>query len=176
LQKIGPSWLLHTLAALYWRGHGRASNGIECFRQALSSVPDQHRHIPLTNLAALLLKMGQVNDALSLASVAHQINNREPKTNFLLGLLHLHFNNHSLAVRHFDRAIKIDHDSASEMEHYKLMAACHAVEKETAQHLQCQGVSFLTHSNHAIIFFFMKSSVVSSGFRIRHNVSNSFAL
>nr|CAH0098536.1 unnamed protein product [Daphnia galeata] len=137
--KIGPSWLLHTLAALYWRGHGRASNGIECFRQALSSVPEQHRHIPLTNLAALLLKMGHMNDALSLASIAHLTNNREPKTNFLLGLLHLHFSNHSVAVRHFDRAIKVDPDSASEIEHYKLIAACHAIEKETAQHLQCQG-------------------------------------
>ncbi|KAI9552770.1 hypothetical protein GHT06_020650 [Daphnia sinensis] len=137
--KIGPSWLLHTLAALYWRGHGRASNGIECFRQALNSVPEQQRHIPLTNLAGLLLKMGQVNDALSLASAAYQTNNREPKTNYLLGLLHLHFNNHSVAVKHFDRALKIDPDSAPEIEHYRLMAACHAVQKETAQHLQCQG-------------------------------------
>lgn len=110
----------------------------------MSSVPEQHRHIPLTNLAALLLKMGHMNDALSLASIAHLTNNREPKTNFLLGLLHLHFSNHSVAVRHFDRAIKVDPDSASEIEHYKLIAACHAIEKETAQHLQCQGVNTVT--------------------------------
>lgn len=140
LQKIGPSWLLHTLAALYWRGQGRASNGIECFRQALSATPDQHRHIPLTNFAALLLKMGQVKDALTLASAAHQINSWEPKTNFLLGLLHLHFANHSVAVRHFDRAIKAESDSKQEIEHFKLVAACYATEKEAAQQHQCQGV------------------------------------
>lgn len=147
-QKIGPSWLLHTLAALYWRGHGRASNGIECFRQALSAVPEQHSHIPLTNLAGLLLKMGQVKDALLLASAAHQTDDREPKTNYLLGLLHLHLGNHSLAVRHFDVALKYETAADSvhqEMEHFKLMAACRASEKETAQQLQCQGVSTTQH-------------------------------
>lgn len=135
------------MAALYWRGHGRASNGIECFRQALSSTPEQHRHIPLTNFAALLLKMGQVKDALSLASAAHQINSWEPKTNFLVGLLHLHFGNYSVAVRHFDRAIKTELDSTQEIEHYKLVAACYATEKEAAQHLQCQGVCIYFHSH-----------------------------
>lgn len=88
--------------------------------------------------------MGQVNDALSLATTAYQTNNREQKTNYLLGLLHLHFNNHSIAVMHFDRALKVDPHPASEIEHYRLMAACHAVEKEAAQHLQCQGVNAIT--------------------------------
>lgn len=136
--------MLHTLAALYWRGHGRASNGIECFRQALSTVPEQHRHIPLTNLAALLLKMGQVKDALSLATSAHQLNRSEPTTNFLLGLLLMLEGNHTTAARHLQHSLKAssDPESMQEIEKYKLIATCHAVEKEAAQQLQCQGVRF----------------------------------
>ena len=142
MQKIGPAWLLHTLAALYWRGHGRGSNGIECFRQALSTVPDQHRHIPLTNLAALLLKMGQVKDALKLATEAHRVDRNEPKTNYLVGLLYLLEANHSLAFYHLQRSLKVEGmpDVVKSIEHYKLVAACHAIEKDAAQQLQCQGV------------------------------------
>ena len=142
IKKIGPAWILHTLAALYWRGQGRASNGIECFRQALSTVPDQHRHIPLTNLAALLLKMGQVKDALKLAAEAHRVDGIEPTTNYLTGLLYMLEGNHSIAFRHFQRSLKVEPlpEPLKVIEQYKLVAACHAIEKDAAQQLQCQGV------------------------------------
>lgn len=84
--------------------------------------------------------MGQVKDALILASSSHQINGWESKTNYLLGLLHLHLSNYSVAVRHFDRAIRAEPDLATEIENYKLTAACLDSEKEASQHLQCQGV------------------------------------
>ena len=114
------------------------------FPSSLEFGPGTTPPYPTYKFSRSAVKMGHMNDALSLASIAHLTNNHEPKTNFMLGLLHLHFSNHSVAVRHFDRAIKVDPDSASEIEHYKLIAACHAIEKETAQHLQCQGVNTVT--------------------------------
>jgi len=64
-QNVGPAWLLNTLAGLYWRGQGKTANGIDCFRAALSGVPDRHAHLPLTNLAALLMHNGHDADALT---------------------------------------------------------------------------------------------------------------
>lgn len=136
--KLEPAWLLHTLAALYWRGHGRTSNGIECFRQALSCVPQQQLHIPLTNFAALLLKMGHSEDALTLATAAHQVERNDPNIHFLMGLLRLMDGNYSLSVDHFQRSLAAN-VGAKEVENYRLMAACRLTAKEAAQQLQCQG-------------------------------------
>lgn len=91
--------------------------------------------------------MGQVKDALALASAAHHVNDKEPKTNILLGLLHLHFGNYSVAVHHFDSAFKAEPDSMETMENFKLVAACHAIEKKNTQHLQCQGVDSIDINN-----------------------------
>ena len=140
-QKIGPSWLLHTLAGLYWRGHGRTSNSIECFRQALSSVPAQQLHIPLTNLAALLLKMGHTEDALALAKTAHQMDHSDANIHFLMGLLHLASSNYSASVAHFQRSSAAN-VADSDVETYRLIASCRLKEMETAQQLQCRGVNF----------------------------------
>jgi tetratricopeptide (TPR) repeat protein len=139
-QKIGPTWLLNTLAALYWRGQGKTSNGIECFRQAISNVPDQYAHIPLTNLAALLLKMDQTQDALRLAALSYSFRRDEPNINFLLGILHLISGNYSHSVVHLQRTLKIQPDYPG-AEHHRLLAACLYAEKEMGQKLQCNGVS-----------------------------------
>lgn len=145
LQKVGPPWLLNTLAGLYWRGHGRSSNSIECFRQALSTVPHHHAFVPLTNLAALLLKLGHTKDALSLATLAHDVSSDQADTNFLLGLLHLLNGNYSLSVAHLQRTLLKQPDFPKADQH-RLIAACLSAAGQDSgdkdrkdDQLQCQG-------------------------------------
>lgn len=89
--------------------------------------------------------MDSVKDALTLASMAHETDRVEPKTNYLLGLLQLLDGNYSTAVGHFQLSLRgiSDPSVVKELEHFKLVAACHAAEKQTAQQLQCHGVRSL---------------------------------
>ena len=149
LQKVGPSWLLDTLAGLYWRAHGKVSNGIDCFRRALSTAPDRYAHIPLTNMAALLLKMDSIADALALAESAHRTHRSQADTNFLLGLLYLLTGNYSAAAIHLQRTVNSRPDYA-DAGHYRLVASCLAAGEGLGQKGQCQEVQTATFDSDSI--------------------------
>ena len=76
-QKIGPSWLLYNLAALYWRIVGNNYHGLECIRRALHFCPEQYKDVPLLNLANILYKLGRVDDAVTVTRDAVAINDLE---------------------------------------------------------------------------------------------------
>jgi hypothetical protein len=100
--------------------------------------------------------MGQVKDALKLASEAHRVDGIEPKTNYLTGLLYMLEGNHSLAFRHFQRSLKVEPlpDTFKAIEQYNLVAACHAIEKDASQQLQCQGVKQFKYSSNLSISYY----------------------
>lgn len=77
MQKIGPSWVLYNLAAVYWRVVGHGPNGVECIRRALHFVPDQYRDVPLLNLANILYRSGHLHDAISVVTEALSVNDVE---------------------------------------------------------------------------------------------------
>ena len=89
--------------------------------------------------------MGQVKDAIVLASASLQVDRTEPKTNFLLGLAYLLDGNYSSAAKHFQLSIgNAEASWVKEVEHYRLIAACQAAEREAAQQLQCSQGELVT--------------------------------
>ena len=77
LQDLGPPWMLYNLAALYWRVIGNTHQGIECLRHSLYFVPAKYRDVPLVNLANVLYKLGQLEDAIAVMNDAVAINDIE---------------------------------------------------------------------------------------------------
>jgi hypothetical protein len=70
LQGVGPSWLLQTLASLYWRVRGNSHNAMDCLRLALTSVPGEFSDVVLVSLGSLLHKLKYLDEALRAASDA----------------------------------------------------------------------------------------------------------
>ena len=70
LQGVGPSWLLQTLASLYWRVRGNTHNAMDCLRVALTSVPGEFCDVVLVSLGSLLHTLGYLDEALKAASDA----------------------------------------------------------------------------------------------------------
>ena len=65
------------MASLYWRAQGNLANAIECLRSALHAVPAPLSDVPLTNLAAVLYRLDDVDGALKLARQAHNVDSLE---------------------------------------------------------------------------------------------------
>ncbi|GLH04929.1 Uncharacterized protein GBIM_10584 [Gryllus bimaculatus] len=57
---VGPRWLLHSLAALYWRVRGNLRHALDCLRVAVAAAPARLADVPLVSLGALLLRAGQL--------------------------------------------------------------------------------------------------------------------
>lgn len=70
LQQNSTSWVLTTLAALYWRVIGQAEQAIICLRLSLHYAPRNMRDIPLISLANIFHRAGLHNDALIVANMA----------------------------------------------------------------------------------------------------------
>jgi len=85
--------------------------------------------------------MGHTEDALALATTAHQMNSSDPNIHFLMGLLHLIGANYSVSVGHFQRSLTAN-VAASDVETYRLIASCRLKETGNIQQLQCQGVNY----------------------------------
>ncbi|XP_014664880.1 PREDICTED: tetratricopeptide repeat protein 17-like [Priapulus caudatus] len=73
LQKNETSWVLQTLAALYWRVQGRATEAIDCLRQALHHAPRHTKDIALVSLANVLHRSRLYNDAIIVNNMALDI-------------------------------------------------------------------------------------------------------
>ncbi|XP_073715336.1 tetratricopeptide repeat protein 17 isoform X2 [Misgurnus anguillicaudatus] len=103
----GPQWMMQNEAGLYWRAKGNGTQALVCLRQALQSVPPQHRDIPLVNTANLLLHYGLHNVAHELLQQAMQVNSSEPHTLLSLVSVHLSQGNLTGALTVFRRALTL---------------------------------------------------------------------
>nr|CAD7201096.1 unnamed protein product [Timema douglasi] len=154
IKMTGPSWLLQTLASLYWRVRGNLHNAMECLYVALSSVPNDYRDVVQVSLGSLLDKVGHTDEALHVARDALNINNIEalnpawfnlredrtlkiyklvtgvietdPATHFLLASLYSTKGNFSGASHHLKQVLRVDPDFISEglVEHLQLVMSC----------------------------------------------------
>ena len=89
LQNLAPKWIVYLLAGTYWRIWGHPKNGIDCYRNSLSRVPDEYKDVVLTNLASLIYKSGGIDDALLIMKdVVSLHNDMDPDVNFFIGSLY----------------------------------------------------------------------------------------
>ncbi|PSN33796.1 hypothetical protein C0J52_19498 [Blattella germanica] len=123
---VGPSWLLQTLASLYWRVRGNSRNSLDCLRSALTTVPKDYRDVVLVSLGSLLQKLGYLDSALKAASEALNINGIEPATNFLLASVLVGKGNYTGAIHHLKQVLKVDPDFLEDggVEKYLMSVSC----------------------------------------------------
>jgi len=106
--QIWPSWLLNTLAANYWRIIGNSGASITCFSLALYEAPIQYKDMVLTNLGALLYRLGHVDSALRLLQEAVAISDSEPETHFFLANLFAAKGNMTGAIDHYRATLRLE--------------------------------------------------------------------
>ncbi|XP_053545268.1 tetratricopeptide repeat protein 17 [Bombina bombina] len=107
IQPAGPSWSVLNEAALYWRAIGNSTEAIACLRRALNRSPAQHKHIPLVNLANLLIYHGLHLDASNLLLQALAVDQTEPVTFLSLGNAYLALKNLTGALQVFRSALDL---------------------------------------------------------------------
>lgn len=82
-----PGWLLNILAANYWRIVGNPAASLTCYSLALDATPIQYKDLVLTNLGALLYRLGHVDSALKILQESVAVCDSEPETHFFLANL-----------------------------------------------------------------------------------------
>ncbi|XP_056383704.1 LOW QUALITY PROTEIN: tetratricopeptide repeat protein 17 [Hyla sarda] len=107
-QPAGPVWTILNEAALYWRAIGNCTQAIACLRRALNQAPAQNQHIPLVNLANLLMHHGLYLDASKLLLQARTLDRSEPLTLLSLGNAYLSLKNLSGALHVFRAALDLN--------------------------------------------------------------------
>jgi len=103
-----PAWLLNHAAGNYWRVVGNPIASSDCFLMALAEAPVVFRDLVLTNLAALLYRLGHIDTALKIAQESITVCNTEPETHFLLGNILAAKGNMSGAVAHYRSALQLE--------------------------------------------------------------------
>ncbi|KAG8548423.1 hypothetical protein GDO81_025402, partial [Engystomops pustulosus] len=106
-QPSGPVWSVLNEAALYWRAIGNCTQAIACLRRALNVAPASHQHIPLVNLANVLLHHGLYMEASKLLIQARTLDPSEPVTLLSLGNAYLSLKNLSGALQVFRAALDL---------------------------------------------------------------------
>ncbi|XP_022250209.1 tetratricopeptide repeat protein 17-like [Limulus polyphemus] len=124
-REIGPSWLLYNLGSLYWRALGDVPNSVECLRRALHTVPEHFSDVVLVNLATLLFKANQLEDAVTTAYQALSISKTEPITHFLLANLNALKGNLTGAIQHYRRTLQLEPSNTSVLRFYQIVKCYH---------------------------------------------------
>ncbi|KAM5138253.1 tetratricopeptide repeat protein 17 [Mantella aurantiaca] len=106
-QPSGLAWPVLNEAALYWRSVGNCSQAMACLRRALDLAPSQQQHIPLVNLANLLMHHGLHLDASKILLQAIAIDRSEPLTLLSLGNAYLSLKNLTGALGVFRAALDL---------------------------------------------------------------------
>ncbi|KRX19182.1 Tetratricopeptide repeat protein 17 [Trichinella nelsoni] len=115
--RMGPTWLMFNLAALYWRMLNMYGEAFACLCVALND-PDgvAYNDIALTQLSVLTHQIGgQLADAIDLAEKAIQVDNSEPDSHHLLGYYLTLNHSYSSAVEHLTLSLELEPKSRREI-------------------------------------------------------------
>ncbi|KRZ69770.1 Tetratricopeptide repeat protein 17 [Trichinella papuae] len=115
--RMGPTWLMFNLAALYWRMLNMYGEAFACLCVALND-PDgvAYNDMALTQLSVLAYQIGgKLDDAIDLAEKAIQVDNSEPDSHHLLGYYLTLNHNYSSAVEHLTLSLELEPKSRREI-------------------------------------------------------------
>uniref|UniRef100_A0A8D2N7Q0 Tetratricopeptide repeat domain 17 n=1 Tax=Zonotrichia albicollis TaxID=44394 RepID=A0A8D2N7Q0_ZONAL len=99
LEKNQTSWVLSSMAALYWRVKGQGKKAIDCLRQALHYAPHHMKDVPLISLANIFHNARLWNDAIIVATMAVEIAPHFVVNHFTLANVYV-------AMEEFEKAMK----------------------------------------------------------------------
>ncbi|KAK7170121.1 hypothetical protein R3I94_000378 [Phoxinus phoxinus] len=107
LEKNQTSWVLSSMAALYWRVKGQGKRAIDCLRQALNYAPHQMKDVPLISLANIFQNARLWEDALTVARMAVEIAPHFVVNHFTLANVYIAMEEFEKAMHWYESTLKL---------------------------------------------------------------------
>ncbi|KFV13218.1 Tetratricopeptide repeat protein 17, partial [Tauraco erythrolophus] len=112
LEKNQTSWVLSSMAALYWRVKGQGKKAIDCLRQALHYAPHHMKDVPLISLANIFHNAKLWNDAIIVASMAVEIAPHFVVNHFTLANVYVAMEEFEKAMKWYESTLKLQPEFA----------------------------------------------------------------
>ncbi|NXG52378.1 TTC17 protein, partial [Psilopogon haemacephalus] len=112
LEKNQTSWVLSSMAALYWRVKGQGKKAIDCLRQALHSAPHHMKDVPLISLANIFHNAKLWNDAIIVATMAVEIAPHFVVNHFTLANVYVAMEEFEKAMKWYESTLKLQPEFA----------------------------------------------------------------
>ncbi|KAL6113545.1 ttc17 [Pungitius sinensis] len=112
LEKDQTSWVLSSMAALYWRVKGQGKRAIDCLRQALNYAPHHMKDVPLISLANIFQNARLWEDALTVARMAVEIAPHFVVNHFTLANVYIAMEEFEKAMRWYESTLKLQPEFA----------------------------------------------------------------
>uniref|UniRef100_A0A3B5Q9L1 Tetratricopeptide repeat domain 17 n=1 Tax=Xiphophorus maculatus TaxID=8083 RepID=A0A3B5Q9L1_XIPMA len=112
LEKNQTSWVLSSMAALYWRVKGQGKRAIDCLRQALNNAPHHMKDVPLISLANIFQNARLWEDALTVARMAVEIAPHFVVNHFTLANVYIAMEEFEKAMHWYESTLKLQPEFA----------------------------------------------------------------
>ncbi|XP_042730815.1 tetratricopeptide repeat protein 17 [Lagopus leucura] len=112
LEKNQTSWVLSSMAALYWRVKGQGKKAIDCLRQALHYAPHHMKDVPLISLANIFHNARLWNDAIIVATMAVEIAPHFVVNHFTLANVYVAMEEFEKAMKWYESTLKLQPEFA----------------------------------------------------------------
>ncbi|KAI1904026.1 hypothetical protein AGOR_G00001450 [Albula goreensis] len=112
LEKNQTSWVLSSMAALYWRVKGQGKRAIDCLRQALNHAPHHMKDVPLISLANIFQNARLWDDALTVARMAVEIAPQFVVNHFTLANVYIAMEEFEKAMLWYENTLKLQPEFA----------------------------------------------------------------
>uniref|UniRef100_A0A3P9LLN9 Tetratricopeptide repeat domain 17 n=1 Tax=Oryzias latipes TaxID=8090 RepID=A0A3P9LLN9_ORYLA len=112
LEKNQTSWVLSSMAALYWRVKGQGKKAIDCLRQALNHAPHHMKDVPLISLANIFQNARLWEDALTVARMAVEIAPHFVVNHFTLANVYIAMEEFEKAMHWYESTLKLQPEFA----------------------------------------------------------------
>uniref|UniRef100_A0A803SZ15 Tetratricopeptide repeat protein 17 n=1 Tax=Anolis carolinensis TaxID=28377 RepID=A0A803SZ15_ANOCA len=129
LEKNQTSWVLSSMAALYWRVKGQGKKAIDCLRQALHHTPYHMKDVPLISLANIFHNAKLWNDAIVVATMAVEIAPHFVVNHFTLANVYVAMEEFEKAMRWYESTLKLQPEFAPAKNRIRAIQ-CHLLMKK----------------------------------------------
>uniref|UniRef100_A0A8C3GCV0 Tetratricopeptide repeat domain 17 n=1 Tax=Cairina moschata TaxID=8855 RepID=A0A8C3GCV0_CAIMO len=132
LEKNQTSWVLSSMAALYWRVKGQGKKAIDCLRQALHYAPHHMKDVPLISLANIFHNARLWNDAIIVATMAVEIAPHFVVNHFTLANVYVAMEEFEKAMKWYESTLKLQPEFAPAKNRIRTIQ-CHLLMKKERQ-------------------------------------------
>uniref|UniRef100_A0A8C6ZI28 Tetratricopeptide repeat protein 17 n=1 Tax=Nothoprocta perdicaria TaxID=30464 RepID=A0A8C6ZI28_NOTPE len=129
LEKNQTSWVLSSMAALYWRVKGQGKRAIDCLRQALHYAPHHMKDVPLISLANIFHNAKLWNDAIIVATMAVEIAPHFVVNHFTLANVYVAMEEFEKAMKWYESTLKLQPEFAPAKNRIRTIQ-CHLLMKK----------------------------------------------
>ncbi|XP_041054062.1 tetratricopeptide repeat protein 17 isoform X2 [Carcharodon carcharias] len=129
LEKNQTSWVISSMAALYWRVRGQGKKAIDCLRQALHYAPHHMKDVPLISLANIFHNAKLWDDAIIVATMAVEIAPHFVVNHFTLANVYVAMEDYEKAMRWYESTLKLQPEFAPAKDRLRTIQ-CHLLMKK----------------------------------------------